>query len=59
VREVEKMHQRGGPHLYRDGRGRRYFGEITEFSRIDQPGGRVQRVQLSFLQTDAHEVVDT
>jgi hypothetical protein len=59
VRAGEKLHQRGGPHCYRDGRGRRYFGEITAFTRVDPPGGKMQRIQLTFLQTNAHEVIAT
>lgn len=58
IAEIEKLDQRGGPLCYRDGRGHRYFGEITEFQEIDPPGGRVRRVQLTFLQTSAAEVPD-
>jgi hypothetical protein len=58
INRIQKMDQRGGPLCYRDGRGRRYFGEITAFEEIDQPGGRVRRVSLTFLQTSAAEVAD-
>jgi hypothetical protein len=60
VREFEKLHQAGGPHCYRDGRGRRYFGTLKGIPRrLDPPGGKAQRITFEFLQTDAREVFDT
>lgn len=55
VRAIDAMDQGGGPLCYRDGRGARYFGELTAFEDLDAPGGRVRRVSLGFLQTSARE----
>jgi hypothetical protein len=54
--ELDKLSYYGGPHLYRDGRGRRYFGEMIDWEEIDQPGGRERQVRITFVQTAANEV---
>lgn len=56
VIDGDEMDQRGGPLCYRDGRGARYFGEMTTYEHLDPPGGRVQRVSIGFLQTSAREL---
>lgn len=56
IRSIEALDAGGGPHCWRDGRSRRYFGELTAVKAIDPPGGRVRRVQLGFRQTNAAEV---
>jgi len=57
VIDGDELDQRGGPLCYRDGRGARYFGEMTAYEHLDPPGGRVQRVSIGFLQTSAREVL--
>lgn len=59
IREIAKVHYYGGPLCYRDGRGAKVFGSLYKVRRIDPPGGRVQRVELGFRQTNAYEVVAT
>ena len=57
VLDGDAMDQRGGPLCYRDGRGGRYFGEMTSYEHLDPPGGRIQRIVIGFLQTSAREVL--
>jgi hypothetical protein len=56
---IDALDQQGGPLCYRDGRGRRYFGEISDFSETDPEGGRVRRVSITFKQTSAFEGIAT
>jgi hypothetical protein len=57
--ELDRMDSLGGPLCYRDGRGRKYFGEIVGFEEIDTSGGRPREITLEFLQTSATEEFDT
>jgi hypothetical protein len=56
---IDALDQGGGPLCYRDGRGRRYFGEISDFTEVDPEGGRVRRVSITFTQTNAREGILT
>jgi len=53
--EIDRMDFFGGPLCYRDGRGRRYFGEIVDWEEDDPQGGRPRRVSITFEQTAAIE----
>lgn len=58
INELDKLTYYGGPMCYRDGRGRRYFGEIDDFQEKDDQGGRPRIVTISFGQSNAAEEKD-
>lgn len=58
INELDKLAYYGGPMCYRDGRGRRYFGEIEDFQEKDDQGGRPRIVTISFGQSNAAEEKD-
>ena len=48
---LDALDARGGPHCYRDGRGRKMFGTVMAWPEHEPEGGGLREVAISFVQT--------